>query len=344
MVYGATRAGALSAILLAGSACIAIAGTQIVASNANARFRLLYDGNSTVELFAAGMVNGHACVGMSGVDGVYGAIAVRRTSNLELVQLPDDPLPTYEISGSVEHLRALELLEVAAPGPLLLSLSARAELGLDPGNPIASDQRSLDLGGTLDLARWTPEFERAGFSLGTAHGLFDRCLITFYRLREQDVLLAMTTLGPRSEGDVRLGQVNPDSGDPTQMYHGLSYSSPPWIGLGVLATSAAGAFIVFRARRGEYAFLLSLTWSRAAIAASAAMEAAIVSTMTVVLALLPMMLAAATADLYLDARLAFFSGLSLLGLVVPGTVLGAAAAVASVRSQMIMVYLRDRSG
>ncbi|WP_431279114.1 hypothetical protein [Leifsonia poae] len=252
---GTTRFASLTFALVLVLLPLAVADIASVASLDHEAQRYRDSGGSTLIYTMEGGINGAACDALGTVHGVIAAGAIRqRDAGLTIPELPDEQVPTFEVSPAFGRFRALG--KPSAAGNVLVSSELAKTLGLTTGKHLrlAAGSPRLEVFGYAEDGR-RPGLGYSVLVPADSRAPFDECWLETWPVAESFRSLMSTTLKPGAvvagaRGPTpRLQQLNASLGstfDGAGRYGERVTRFAPAVG-GV-ATFALGFFSVWRRR------------------------------------------------------------------------------------------------
>ncbi|MDC4232746.1 ATP-binding cassette domain-containing protein [Actinomyces sp. B33] len=218
---------------------------RIIAREANAAEEYQKAMASVRVIEAHGAIDGAGCRAFARLDGVEGALAIRKARDpLTSAAMPSSSFHTWEYAGDIAGVFDMDSLDAGAYG-IVVAQQVGEALGLKAGNELAlANGASAHLQG---IYSWDEtDGRRSGYAYSAlvpvpAGGAFDACWVRLWPLNpEMDSLMRTSVIPTGEEQQVDMYSVNANLGssfDGEGRYHGRITAPIMWF-------IAAGAFIV----------------------------------------------------------------------------------------------------
>ncbi|ASU85555.1 hypothetical protein CDO52_24585 [Nocardiopsis gilva YIM 90087] len=342
LATGTTRAAVFAIALAAVTASLAITDARAIIALQQRAAEFIAAGASVRVLDAAGSTDGPSCEALSGLPAVGSAGAVSEGTPVTLAVMPDNPIPSYEVTpgmGEVLGVRPLSAEGVWIP------TDVAEKLGLEAGRTLQTDRGPLAIAGVYDYPDDGRD-SRLGYALvipTVAAGAFDQCWANAWPVTEEADGLIRSAVAADVDPDtsVTVGQLN------TRL--GASFDAAAEFSGRITRTTVPGAalaglvlgFVAIRARRLEIAGALHVGQSRRALLATVVLETAAWSVAALALAACALLLAVVPNN-PADPLHAFAIDIRGPAAAVPAALAGAVVALLLIRENHLFRYFKDR--
>ena len=346
---GSTRLAVFASVLAAVITVLAGAEVETIASIDERAREFRDSGGSTVIYRMEAGIDGAACDRLRELPGVSATGAVRRREAGEsAAALPDQQIPTFDISPGFGGFRALG--NPHASDGVLISEDAAGTLGVGWGRRLPLTEARPPISGTFTYPAdgRQPGYGYAILSPTDTRAAFDECWVECWPLSDDVLAILPTALlpgaaaekGPGAQGP-RLQQLNASRGThfdgAMQFANRISRFAPA---IALLAGATLG-FIATSGRKLELAAALHAGVTRGAQALHVVIEAGAWALASLTLALPPLAMLITETDgspaaplIVVAARVAVAAA--------SGTLIGASAAVFTVKERHLFTYFKTR--